>query len=57
MHLVLEFNQPQWLRPYIEFNLQERMKAEKKRHRRKIVLQIYEQCYIQKSNGKFEKQN
>ena len=27
---VLEFNQSQWLKPYIEFNTQKRIEAEKK---------------------------
>ena len=29
MHLVLELNQSQWLKPYIEFNTQKRKEAEK----------------------------
>ena len=29
MHRVLEFNQSQWLKPYIEFNMQTRTEAEK----------------------------
>ena len=29
MHLVLEFNQSQWLKQYVEFNTQKRIEAEK----------------------------
>ena len=29
IHLILEFNQSQWLKPYVEFNTLERIEAEK----------------------------
>ena len=28
-HCVLDFNQSQWLKPYVEFNIQKRIEAEK----------------------------
>ena len=28
-HRVLEFNKSQWLKPYVEFNAQKRIEAEK----------------------------
>ena len=29
IHCVFEFNQSQWLTPYVEFNIQKRIEAEK----------------------------
>ena len=29
IHHIVEFNQSQWLKPYVEFNTQERIEAEK----------------------------
>ena len=29
VHCILEFNQSQWLKPYIEFNAHKRIEAEK----------------------------
>ena len=33
MHHILEFNQSQWLKPYIEFNTQKGIEAEKNGHK------------------------
>ena len=44
IHCVLEFNQSQWLKPYIEW-----------RQRWKNVVPINEQCYIWKNNGNCKK--
>ena len=38
MHHVLEFNQSQWLKPYIEFNTQKRIKAEKNENKDRKAL-------------------
>ena len=32
IHHVLEYNQPQWLKQYVEFNTQQRIEAEKRRN-------------------------
>ena len=54
-HRILEFNQSQWLRPYIEFITLKRIEAEKKwRQTWKSVVQINEQYYIWKNNRKPE---
>ena len=51
IHCVSEFNQSQWLKPYIDST-----HAPKKwRQRWKSVAQINEQFYIQKNNGKLKK--
>ena len=43
---------------YIKFNSQKRIEAEKITIKRwKSVVQINEQCYIWRNNGKIEKQN
>ena len=43
IHRILELNQSQWLKQYVEFNTQKRLEAKKKkkwRKRWKSVLQI-----------------
>ena len=53
---ILEFNQSQWLKPYIEFDTQKRIEAEKNRYKRwKSVVQINEQCCLWQNDGKLEK--
>ena len=48
IHHVVRFNQSQWLKPYVEFNTQKRIEAEKKwRQRLKSIVQINEQRHIQ----------
>ena len=54
-HHVLEFNQSQCLKPYVEFNTKKIIEAEKKwRQRWKSVVQIHKQCAIRQNNGKLE---
>ena len=50
-HRVLEFNQSQWLKPYIEFNTWKRIEGEKNKDKDGKAL------YKLMNNGKCEKQN
>ena len=55
-HHILEFNQSQWLKQYIEFKTQKRIKAEKNTDKDgKVFVQINEQCCIPQNNLKLEK--
>ena len=55
IHRVLEFNQSQWLKQYVEFDTQKRTEAEKNGDKdEKRVVQINEQCCIWKNNGKIK---
>ena len=54
LHHVLEFNQSQWLKPYIEFNTQKSIKAEK--NNRKALYKLISSA-IHGKNGKLRKQN
>ena len=54
VHRVLEFNQSQWLKPYVEFNTQKRIKAEKNSDKNGKAL-YNEQCCIWKNNEKLKK--
>ena len=35
MHRILEFNQSQWLKSYVEFNTQKRMESKKKKKKKR----------------------
>ena len=53
---VLEFNQSQWLKPYVEFNTQKRIEVEKNSDKNgKTLYKINEQCCKWKNNGKLKK--
>ena len=56
MHYVLEFNQSQLLKHYVEFNAQKKQKSKKKSRKKwcqrwKRLVQINEQCCIWKKMG------
>ena len=38
MYHLLEFNQLQWLKAYIEFNIQKRIEAKKKKKKKKKMM-------------------
>ena len=51
----IEFNQSQWLKPYVEFNTQ-RIETDKNRDKnQKNIVQINEQCCIWQSSEKLQK--
>ena len=56
VHRVLEFNQSQLLRPYVDFNTQKRIDAEKNRDKKcKSIVQVHEQFCVWKDYGKRKK--
>ena len=54
IYLVLEFNQPRWSKQYTEFNTKKYRSRKKRDKDGKAFLQINEQRYIRKKNGKLE---
>ena len=54
IHFVLEVNQSQWLKPYIEFNIQERIEAEKNNNKDGRALYKLMNNPMYGKNGKFE---
>ena len=57
IHRVLEFNQSQWLKPYIEFNKQKRLEREKNGDKDGKALYKLMNNAIYGKNEKFEKPN
>ena len=58
IYRVLEFNQSQWLKPYIEFNTQKRIEAEKKEDKvGKELYNIMNNAIIRKNSGKLMEWN
>ena len=55
-HRVLELNQSQWLKPYIEFNTQKRIEAEKNNDKDgKALYKLMNNAMYGKKNGEREK--
>ena len=55
-HCVLEFNQSQWLTPYIQFNTQKRIESESNGEKdEKKVAQNNEECCMRQKDEKLEK--
>ena len=56
IHRVLEFNQLEWLKPYIEFNTQKRIEAEKNNDKDgKALHKLMSNAIYGKNNGKLKK--
>ena len=54
-HPLLEFNQLQWLKPYVEFNTVKNNSRKKWSQWWKSVVQINKQCCLWQNNGKLNK--
>ena len=56
IHCVLEFNQSQWLKQYVEFNTQKRTEAEKNGDKDgKALYKLMNNTVYGKNNGKLNK--
>ena len=56
IYRILEFNQSQWLKPYIEFNTQKRIAAEKSGEKDgKALYKLTNNAVYRKNGGKLEK--
>ena len=57
---VLEFSQSQWLKPYVEFNTQKRIEAEKngdKLMNKLVMYKLMNNAVFVKGNGKLKKES
>ena len=57
MHHILEFNQSQWLKPYIEFNTQKGIEVEKNGHKDGKALYKFRNNTISRKTMENQKQN
>ena len=58
IYCVLEFKQPQWLKPYIEFHTHKTIESEKNNDKdKKAFYELMNNAIYEKNNGQFEKKN
>ena len=58
LHRVVEFNQSQWLKPYVEFNKQKRIEVKKNGDKNgKALHKVINNALYGKKNGKLKEQN
>ena len=55
IHKILKFKQSDWMKNYIDFNTEKRIKATNKFEKK--LSQIDDQFYLWQSNGKLKKKN
>ena len=55
IHKILKFKQSDWMKNYIDFNTEKRIKATNKFEKK--LFQIDDQFYLWQSNGKLKKKN
>ena len=55
IHKILKFKQSEWMKNYIDFNTEKRIKATNKFEKK--LSQIDDQFYLWQSNGKLKKKN
>ena len=55
IHKILKFKQSDWMKNYIDFNTEKRIKATNKFEKK--LSQIDDEFYLWQSNGKLKKKN